>query len=69
MPYRVNVDYPRKVARIHWDEPRRKSCQPRDKRGQDGFWSDPLPTKQDVRRLAEAHGVDARFCRFCFNTV
>ena len=65
MSFRVNVDKPTKLARIHTVNSDYRRCQPRKKKPKDGWWILRLDTRQGAIESAEETGLHIRLCKLC----
>lgn len=61
MSFRVNIDYPTKIGRIHLG-----TRELEQKKEKDGYWSDLLPTSNEAEELAKKEGAAPTYCKKCF---
>ena len=68
--FRLNIDRPTKIARLHSAASKHPDCQPQDKKPEDGYWME-LETAQKANGEASKLGLQLKYCKKClgyFNT-
>ena len=66
--YRLNIDRPTKLARLHVTSSRHSNCQPREKNPNDGHWK-VIETIRGAEAEASKLGLDLKLCKTCMSAL
>ena len=66
--FRLNIDRPTKIAKLHSVTSRHPDCQPQPKDEKDGYWKN-FQTVQEASDYASKLNVDFKHCQLCIGKI